>query len=521
MHGVTNADWLAFLDELDFGRLVPEAYHRYRPAVADGLGFFLENLPAARALAILADQADLAEDATIEARLVAMARHCPALHKLGQVLARDRRLPETFRALLQSLESMPSSCSVEAARAAVEAEIGPLAPRGIRIDEPPIAEASVAIVVPFVWREVGEDTDRHGVFKILKEGVEAKLHEDLDLLQRIGALLDERCDAYVLPRIDYEATFLTVRDLLACEVRLDQEQAHMAEARHVYRDMARVVVPEVHYLSTPRLTAMQRIFGRKVTDVAAVPAARRRALAETVVRTLIGRPMWSDGVETLFHADPHAGNLFLTDDGRLAILDWSLVGRLRKRDQVGLTQILLGALTLDAVRIAGAVTALADDRVDQATLARIVERRIAPMRDGGFPGFGWLTGIMDEAAIDAGARFAGSLVMFRKVLQTLDGVVHDIAADCRVDRVLAMTLATTMAREFRRRAYAEPLSRDFASHFSTLDLTQLAMSSPLIGTRLALALQEDWLAAARAARDEDDAAPIGGDGQAAAPPAGV
>lgn len=513
---MTTSEWMTFLDALDFGRLVPDAYQRYRPAVADGLGFFLENLPAERALAILADQAELDDDADIEQRLVAMARHCPALHKLGQVLARDRRLPESFRTLLQSLESMPATVSIAAARAAVEREIGALAPRGIRIEAPPLAEASVAIVVPFVWREDGEDIDRHGVFKILKDGIEARLEEDLDLLQRIGALLDRRCDAYRLPRIDYEATFLTVRELLACEVRLDQEQAHMAEARHVYRPLPNVMVPEVHFLSTPRLTAMQRIFGRKVTDAADLPAKARKALADAIVLALIGRPMWSDGELTLFHADPHAGNLFVTDDGRLAILDWSLIGRLRKADQVGLTQILLGALTLDAARIEGAITSLADNRVDRAALAGIVERRMAPMRDGAFPGFGWLMGAMDEAATEAGARFAGSLVMFRKVLQTLDGVVKDVSPDTRVDRVLGLALAKTLVGEFRERTYAEPFSRAFASHFSTLDLAQLLMSSPLIGSRLALALQAER-PPPDGPGDAGDEAPIGSTAAAARP----
>ena len=493
------SDWADFCEALDLGRLVPEGYWRYRPAVVEGLSFFLANLPEERTGAILAEQLALPADAGVEQRLVAMARHCPALHKLGQVLARDRHLPESFRALLQSLETMPSDLGIDEGRALVEAELGPLASCGITIDEPPLAEASVAVVIPFVWHENWGEAPRHGVFKLLKAGIEAKLEEDLDLLQRIGALLDERCQAYRLPQIDYEQTFIQVRDLLAWEVRLDHEQAHLAAARSLFAGVAEVIIPEVHHLSTPRLTAMQRVFGRKVTEAAPLTPAARRKLAAAIVEALIARPLWSNGPATMFHADPHAGNLFATDDGRFAILDWSLVGHLRKEDQVGLTQILLGAMTLDGERIGRAIAALADQRIDHAALADVVRTRMQRLRDGTWPGFDWLMGLMDAALTEAGGRFDAGLVMFRKVLQTLDGVVKDISPDCRVDRVMALSLAKRLAGECTRRAYAEPRSHDFATHFSNLDLTQLLVSSPIIGSRYALALQAEMLSAGREA----------------------
>jgi ubiquinone biosynthesis protein len=492
-----GSDWIDFCEALDLGRLVPDSYRKYRPAVVDGLSFFLENLSDERTDAILAEQLALRPDADVEQRLVAMARHCPALHKLGQVLARDRRLPDSFRTLLQSLETMPSDLGIEEARALVEAELGPLAARGITIDEAPLAEASVAVVIPFVWHESADELPRHGVFKLLKEGVEAKLAEDLDLLQRIGALLDERCRAYHLPRIEYEQTFIQVRDLLAGEVWLDEEQAHLAAARSLFAGVPEVIIPEVHYLSTRRLTAMERVFGHKVTDAATLTPAARRKLAASIVEALIARPLWSNGPATMFHADPHAGNLFATEDGRFAILDWSLVGHLRKEDQISLTQILLGAMTLDGERIGRAIAVLCDDRIDHAALADVVRTRMDQVRNGSWPGFYWLMGLMDAAVTEAGGRFDAGLVMFRKVLQTLDGVVKDVSPDCRVDRVMIMSLVKRLAGEWSRRAYAELRSRDFATHFSNLDLTQLLVSSPIIGSRYALSLQAELLSTRR------------------------
>lgn len=489
------SDWADFCAALELDRLVPDSYRKYRPAVVDGLSFFLENLSEERTWAILAEQLALPVGADVEQRLVAIARHCPALHKLGQVLARDRRLPESFRTLLQSLETMPSELSVEEGRALVEAELGPLSSRRIVIDEPPLAEASVAVVIPFVWHDSPSEAPRHGVFKLLKAGIEAKLAEDLDLLQRIGALLDERCRTYQLPRIEYEQTFIQVRDLLAGEVRLDQEQAHLAAARPLFGQNPDVIIPEVHHLSTPRLTAMERVFGRKVTEAVTLTPAARRRLAGAIVETLIARPLWSNGRPTMFHADPHAGNLFATDDGRLAILDWSLVGYLRKEDQIGLTQVLLGAMTLDSERIGRAIAALADEQIDQVALADVLQTRMHLLREGAWPGFDWLMGLMDAAVTEAGGQFDAGLVMFRKVLQTLDGVVKDVSPDCRVDRVMALSLAKRLAAEWHQRAYAEPRSREFSTHFSNLDLAQLLVSTPIIGSRYALAMQAEVLSA--------------------------
>ena len=144
-----QTDWNDFIDALALDALVPPAYDAYRPAIVDGLIFFLEHLNEVRVLTILGEQALMADDAGINERIVAIARKCPALHKLGQVLARDRRLQPELRQLLQGRKLMPSPLSVEEARALAEAELGPLADLGIRIDEAPLAEASVAVVVPF------------------------------------------------------------------------------------------------------------------------------------------------------------------------------------------------------------------------------------------------------------------------------------------------------------------------------------------------------------------------------------
>jgi ubiquinone biosynthesis protein len=435
------------------------------------------------------EQAEMPDTADAGERLVAIARHCPALHKLGQVLARDRRLPARFRRLLQTLESMKPRASRHELQAALQAELGSLAQMDIAVDEEPLAEASVAIVIPFKTQAssaVSASASVHdglrGVFKLLKPGVEEKLEEELNILQGVGALLDERCEEYGLPAIDYAGTFSQVRDLLKREVRLSAEQEHLARARVAYRSMAQVVVPEVYSFSTPRVTAMQRIDGVKVTS--ADPRVDRRRLADLIVRALIAHPLWSRGLLPMFHADPHAGNLFVTDDDKLAILDWSLVGALSDPERYGLSQILLGALTSDSSRIEGAIVDLAEGGVDEDTLRRVVGEHVQRLSQGTWPGISWLTDLMDAAATQARARFGQNLILFRKVLHTLKGVLADVSESCRIDVVLALAFIQQLGREWGQRALATPFSRNFPTRVSNAELWHLYLSAPLLGSRL-------------------------------------
>lgn len=474
-------DWTDFADALDLGPLIPEGFARYRRAILDGMMAFLDRLPEEQTAAILLDQAMLPEEAPVAARLVAIARHCPALHKLAQVLARDRRLPADLRLHLQTLETMAPSQELDWLEAEIEAEIGPLAALGVRLDEEPLAEASVAIVLPFVWTE-GEGRARRGVFKLLKPGIDAVLERELEVLQEIGAILDDRCLDYGLPRIAYEDTFLQVRDLLRREVHLDLEQRHLVEARAIYAGDARVIVPEVFPFSTPRLTAMERIDGGKITEVQGLDDAGRRVLAANIVSALIAGPIWTPEQPSLFHADPHAGNLMLTPDGRIGLLDWSLVGRLGKRERVCMTQILIGALTIDRDRIVGAMLELGEGEGDAEALRAVVDEALAPIRDGVLPGLEWLTALMDATAM-RGARYGADLIVFRKVLQTLQGLVADVCDRAGADAALATAFLGRLIAEWPARLVSPPFSRGLSTHMSNAELAHLFASAPLIASR--------------------------------------
>jgi ubiquinone biosynthesis protein len=418
-----------------------------------------------------------------------LARVCPVLHKLGQVLARDQRLAEELRCELRPLESLPPSTNLETVQAILADELGPLESRGISLLGPPIAEASVAVVIPFRDAQSGSN----GVFKVLKPGIQERLELELELLGRVGSHLDEQCAELSIPQLDYRDTFEQVRDKLLWETRLDQEQRHLIEADAFYSDDAGVLIPALLDQCTPRVTAMERVFGVKVTDHELECAVGKRRLADAVSRSLVARPVFSRQNRAMFHSDPHAGNILYTRDGRLAILDWSLIGHLNDPERIAMGQIVLGAVTLDAARIVAVLTELDVQRqVNQWALRAVVDKWLYRIRRGQLPGLTWLVGMLDEATQSSRLRVGTDMMLFRKSLHTLEGVVRDLGAeDADIETTLLSEFLFQFAMEWPVRWFSLPDSRAFATRLSNIDITATLLRLPLAVTRFCQALRRD------------------------------
>lgn len=491
--------WDILLDEALLASILPTEYAHFARPIRDGLSVFLNGLDASDQTEILSAQFKLPATATISQRLGLLARSSPVLQKLGQILARDRRLVPELRLHLRELESLPPTIPLATIQQLVTAEIGRLDQRGMALAPPAIAEASVAVVIPFRYlSRCGADRPAEGVFKLLKPRIEERLERELGLLERVGEHLDERCDELRIPHLDYRATFQTVCDKLRDEVRLDNEQRHLTEARKFFADEPRVHIPHLFDHCTSRVTVMERISGCKVTGHGMNCPHQRRRLARLVAHALIAMPVFSRSQQALFHGDPHAGNLFLTEGGRLAILDWSLVGRLGERPRIAIVQIMLGAVTLDSGRIASGLAQLAERQVERSALRAVVERGLRRIRRGQLPGLRWLVGLLDEATQHARLRVGADLMLFRKAWHTLDGVVAEIGQSHDLtDQVLATEFLRHFTMEWPQRWLCTPFSRDFATRLSNLDLTQAMLSYPTTAAQFWTGHARDMLEARR------------------------
>jgi ubiquinone biosynthesis protein len=449
--------------------VVPDVYAFARPVVTDGFVFFLSRLPQERIEAIVTEQMLLPPSAGVDERLVRLLHACPTLHKLGQVVGHDKRLDAELRGRLQSLESLPPSIGIDEIKAVLERELGGIPPE-IQLAPAPLAEGSVAIVLPFDWTMPAVSAPRRGIFKILKPLAEKRLLEELALWPALGDYLEERCAHYGLPSFEYRETLESVRGLLVNETRLDIEQTHLVKAARFYAAYPAVHVPALLPFCTPHVTAMERIDGRKVTDPGLTDDVRRR-LGATILDSLLAKPFWSTEPKAIFHADPHAGNLLAADDGRLAIVDWALIVEFSMDQRAAVVQAIVGALTLDKQRTKRAIVSLGNV-LDRAKVDDALTEAFRAVRRGTFPGFEWLTTLLQVLTTSGAMQFPEALMLFRKALLTLSEVVGDVSGRASVVAVLTKAGAAQFFRELIWRPLSPIGSRDFGSHLSNVDLVR-------------------------------------------------
>ncbi|MBI1889831.1 MAG: hypothetical protein HYS18_04235 [Burkholderiales bacterium] len=470
---------IGFLDGL-VDEIVPATLGQWRPLVVEGIAFFLQRLSPRRLISIAAAQAALPEHADAAMRLVSLLAQCPTLHKLGQVLARHRSLSEALREQLQTLETLPPTTPLAEISQVLQEEV-PQFPAGLTLGEEALAEGSVAVVLPFTWIESG--SRQHGVFKVLKPNIEQHLAEEIAIWTDLAAFLDARGAKLGLPAINYRGTLDDICQLLVNEVHLKEEQRHLQTAAALYAEEPRVLIPRVLPWCSRRVTAMTRVFGARLTDADIAPN-QHRILASSLVEILLGQAFWSAEEDAFVHADLHGGNIFLTDDGRIAVLDWSLVTQVPKRHREAIVAIALGGLTLDAQKIGRAVADMGIVAADNRELAAAVEHALdREIWRGELPGFNWLLRLLDDIAMRTSCTFPQDLLLFRKTWFSLAGVIRDIGVASSPDLPLLGIAARRFVGEYSARCMEWPNSRRFATHLSNLDLANLLASLMLVPAR--------------------------------------
>jgi ubiquinone biosynthesis protein len=477
------------LKTLDLAPLVPDAYARYRPLIQEAMGFFLSRLPPDRRRELAEVQLRLPGTAGLIDRLIALLQACPSLHKLGQVLAHEQALLPELRSRLQALESMPPLIPMSELLSIIQTEVGHRT--DIHLEAAPLAEASVAVVIPFSWRPADDRPARSGIFKVLKPGVEKKLEEELAVWSALGDFLEEGCLSRNLPELQYKDTLDRMRQLLSREVRLDLEQAHLARAAADYAGIPEVIIPDLLPLCTSRITAMQRIHGSPATRITDLSRESRGRLALILADNLIAKPLWNPAERALFHADPHAGNLLITPELNLGVLDWSLMTELSLQQRRSLIRIPLSALTLDEAGMGRALEELSVSTVPGEPFRNIIARSLQDVRQGRFPGFSWLIALLDRAAIEAALPFPEEMILFRKALYSLSGVINDLLPGFPLDQALLRASGRHVLESWTQPAFCPGPSASLGGPLLGTDLLQLWLEAPLTAMRYWNGLWQD------------------------------
>lgn len=464
--------------------IIPPLYADYAPAIQDSFAYFLTHLPEIARTLLTRRLVALPDDATPIDQILIVMDLCPTLQKLGQVLARDVRLDEAVRLKLQQLESYPARIDLEQLEAIIHTELGnAIRDYAITIAFGDALEASMAYVVPITWTRPDRTRPERAVLKVLKPNVVEFLDAELIAFREIAGILDERCVAYNLPPIPFQDTFESVEILIRQEADLDAERQNLVDAWNALRSNASIQIPRPLDFSTPRCLAMRYMPGQKITDGAKQLDKRDRIrLARSLANALICDPLLSREEVTLVHGDPHAGNLKYTDDGRVGILDWSLVSRLHRDDRIAMVMIMLGAITFSRSRMEKGLKMMGATFESEEMMHEVLDATIASYRESEGGGLKLLTKIFDDF-VRAGIVFPARFTMIRKNIFTIEGVLADIAPEFSLSREFAKRAAKTYALEWPRRVMNRPTSRDFSIPVANTDIFRAFAKTPLSVTR--------------------------------------
>ncbi|WP_200946940.1 ABC1 kinase family protein [Janibacter sp. Soil728] len=285
-------------------------------------------------LAAGADQPEGARD-DAEAFAADLEAMGPTYIKLGQLLStRFDLLPPAYTEALTRLQDSVAPFPFEEVREIVEEELGArIKDLFAFFDEEPLAAASLGQVHRATTRS-GRDV----VVKVQRPDVRETVRGDMDALDTVTGLADRHTSvgrSYGLNQL-----LRQFRRSLVDELDYRREARNLLRFIELTSQHDRLVVPEpVLQLSTTRVLTMEYIEGRKVTDLG--PLALIDLDARPVVEQLFHcylRMILDDGV---LHADPHPGNLLITEDGRLALLDLGMVATVPRRVQTHVTKLLL------------------------------------------------------------------------------------------------------------------------------------------------------------------------------------
>ncbi|NNC81565.1 MAG: AarF/ABC1/UbiB kinase family protein [Acidimicrobiales bacterium] len=307
----------------------------------------------------------------------------PTYIKLGQIISSGQGVfpKELVNEFIKCRDQVPSE-SFETVRRVVESDLGkPLEAVFSEFDETPLAAASIAQV----HRAVLADNGQPGgggevVVKVQRPRVAEFVHQDLRVMAWIAPFMIGRIPVSSLA--NPPALVEVFAETIAEELDFRLEAENMLDVARSLRKLGQTafVIPRPHpQLVTRRVLVMERLSGFNFDDVAGIKGAGIDT-HEIVKTSMIG---FLEGamLHGVFHGDLHGGNLFVQTDGRTALFDFGITGRLSDVKRQAFLRMLVSGMTSDirgqlaAIRDLGALPAdtdldrvIADLGLDQAPL---------------------------------------------------------------------------------------------------------------------------------------------------------
>src|SRR5665213_158989 len=259
----------------------------------------------------------------------------PTFVKFGQLLSsRADLLPEPYLKALARLQDKVKPFPYEQVEEIISSELGIRISKAFSyFEEKHMAAASLGQVHRAALRD-----GRPVVVKVQRPDIRKQIAEDFEVLEEIAAFFDEHTD--IGRRYRFGKVLAEFKTSILQELDYQREASNLTTLANNLKEFPHIHVPlpVLDYSSRSVLT-MDYVSGTKITALSPIAQLdiNGEALAEELFKAYLKQVL----IDGFFHADPHPGNIFLTDDGRIALLDLGMTGRLNSAMQENLLRLLL------------------------------------------------------------------------------------------------------------------------------------------------------------------------------------
>ncbi|HEU0251577.1 MAG TPA: AarF/UbiB family protein [Pyrinomonadaceae bacterium] len=407
--------------------LKPERLKRYKDVAMLLIKYGRSDLISAAGLegSVLPDEIAAETETAPAEELAKDLEHLgPTFIKLGQLLStRSDLLPGPYLDALQRLQDQIEPFPYEEVERIVSGELGVRISKAFaEFDPTPLAAASLSQVHRAQMRD-----GRAVVVKVQRPDIRDLIVGDLEALDEIAHFLDAHTE--LGRRYEFENMLVNLRKSLLRELDFTIEANNLHTIGDSLVEFDDIVVPEpIDDFTTTRVLTMEYITGKKITALNPLRLLEidGATLADSLFRAYLNQFL----VEGLFHADPHPGNVFVTDDDRIALLDLGMVGRITRTFQDNLLRLMLaisegrGEMAAEAaIRMGEAKEGFERDAFERRITDLVAENSDAILSR---QNAGKVTLEIAKISADCWFRLPPEFTMIAKALLNLDRVVYTL-----------------------------------------------------------------------------------------------
>ena len=348
----------------------------------------------------------------------------PTFIKLGQLLStRADLLPGPYLDALERLQDQIEPFPYEEVERIVSGELAVRMSKAFAdFDPTPLAAASLSQVHRAYMRD-----GREVVVKVQRPNIRDLIVGDLESLSEIAHFLDQHTE--LGRRYEFDNMLINLRKSLLRELDFTIEANNLHTIGENLAEFENIVVPEpVDDFTTTRVLTMEYIAGKKITALNPLRTLDldRGLLADELFRAYLKQFL----IDGLFHADPHPGNVILTDDNRIALLDLGMVGRMTRSFQDNLLRLLLAISEGRGDMAAQAAIKMGEEKegFDRVAFERRISDLVTDSPDAVLSRMnaGKVTLDITRISADCWFRLPAEFTMVAKALLNLDRVVYSL-----------------------------------------------------------------------------------------------